>query len=243
MEKNKDSRSTSPGSIPLLKLLLLPLIILFRLCFSAKVKAPLFGLGASGQLGKAIVYFTWKGIDVVRSHVVPSNPKTSGQTTQRGYITAAVAAIHAAQARPDNPLDEDDISAYSLWGSIYAKPRTWFNQVCKMWADVKVAGDTPCIYTDGAITDKDASAIDAFLKLNEETGSTLAAGKFYFGTSKTALVHSAAASITAGDKAVLEDEDLSAFLTVGVKYFWQFRPNAGDGCEGALSGIYYFVAE
>ena len=120
---------------------------------------------------------------------------------------------------------------------------TWFNQIVKLWLDVEVAVKVPCIYTDGNITDKDNAAIDAFIKLNEETASQLAAGKYYFGISKTNLVHSKAATVTGGDKAVLVDEDCSAFLTAGKKYYWQFRPDAGDPCVGADSGIYHFIAE
>lgn len=209
----------------------------------AKVKAPLFSLGASGALGKALVFFGWKGLDVVREYVIPANPKTTAQVAHRAHLTEAVVAIHAAQARDDNPLNETDQIAYALLGSKAPTPRTWFNTVVKLWIDVKVASKTPCIYSDGVITDKDVSAIDAFIKLNEETGSDLAAGKFYFGSSKTNLIHSVVAAITAGDKAVLVDQDLSAFLTAGTKYYWQFRPDSGDPCVGADSGIYSFIAE
>jgi len=209
----------------------------------AKLKAPLFSLGARGQLAKTLVFFPWKGINAVREYVIPSNPKTALQVAHRAHLTEAVVYIHAAQARVDNPLNETDQMAYSALASAKGKIMTWFNQAVKLWVDVKVAGKTPCIYSDGVITDKDVSAIDAFIKLNEETGSDLADGKFYFGTSKTNLIHSAVAAITGGDKAVLVDEDLSAFLTAGVKYYWQFRPDTGDLCEGADSGIYYFVAE
>lgn len=209
----------------------------------AKLKAPLLSLGAAGQLAKTLVFFGWKGLNVVREYVVPANPQTALQTTQRGYVTAAVAAIHAAQAQFANPLDSDDQIAYSALAAAKGKIMTWFNQAVKLWIDCMVAGDTPCIYSDGAITDKDVTAIDAFLCLNEETGSDLADGKFYFGTSKTNLIHSEVAVITAGDKACLVDADLSAFLTAGIKYYWQFRPDTADPCEGADSGIYYFVAE
>jgi len=209
----------------------------------AKLKAPLLSLGASGKLAETLVFFTWKGINAVREYVVPSNPKTALQVAQRAHLAAAVAAIHAAQARPDNPLNEVDQVAYSALASAKGIIMTWFNQVVKLWVDVEVSAKTPVIYTDGVITDKDASAIDAFIKLNEETGSTLLAGTFYFGTSKTNLIHSEAAAITAGDKAVLVDADLSAFLTAGTKYYWQFRPDGGDPCVGADSGIYNFVAE
>ncbi|GAJ15373.1 unnamed protein product, partial [marine sediment metagenome] len=37
-------------------------------------------------------------------------------------------------------------------------------------------------------------------------------------------------------------EDCSAFLTAGVKAYVQFKPDVADGCEGADSGIYNFVA-
>jgi hypothetical protein len=208
----------------------------------AKLKAPLLSLGASGAIGRSLVYFPWKGLDCVREYVVPANPDTTAQGIQRGYLKAAVNAVHDAQARPDNPLDEADMSAYALFASLQATPMTWFNKIIEMWLEVKKAEKVPVIYSDGNITDKDRTALDLFIKLNEETGSQLADGKFYFGTSKSALINAVTALITGGDKAVLEDEDLSAFLTVGKKYFVQFRPDATDPCVGANSGIYYFVA-
>ena len=207
----------------------------------AKVNAPLFSFNASGKLANALVYFGWKGLDSVRSYVVPANPNTAAQQTQRGYFTAAVDEIHTTQAQAANPLDADDVAAYALLASTRATPRTWFNEIVKNWADVEVAAKTPCIYSDGTISDADVTSIDLIMYLNEETGSTLAAGKFYFGTSKSALIHSTAATVTAGTDVKLVAADLSAFLTAGVKYYLQFRPDTGDGCEGALSGIYQFT--
>ena len=48
-----------------------------------KVKAPLFGLDASGQLGKAIVFSKWKKINYVRTYTVPHNPQTALQQAWR----------------------------------------------------------------------------------------------------------------------------------------------------------------
>jgi len=208
----------------------------------AKLKGPLFSLGASGQIGKALVFFPWKGLNVVREHVVPSNPKTADQTTQRSYMTEAVAAIHTAQGAVANSLASIDVSAYALWASVVKTATTWFNQAVKNWIDVTIAGNTPCIYSDAIISSTLTTGFSMELYLNEETGSTLAAGKFYFGSSKTALINSAAATIGAGINAYLQNADLSAFLTAGVKHYVQFRPDAGDGCEGAYSGIYHFTA-
>lgn len=208
----------------------------------AKLKAPLLSLGASGQLGKALVYFGWKGLDVVREYVVPSNPQTALQQTQRGYVTAAVAAVHAAQGEAVNPLDSVDITAYALWASVVKSATTWFNQVVKMWLDVMRAGDVPVIYRDGDTSNTLTTSIYAIAYFTEETGAQLAAGKFYFGISKTALVNSTAATISPSSHAYVNNTDLSAFLTAGNKYFWQFRPDSGDPCVGADSGIYHFVA-
>ncbi len=208
----------------------------------AKLKAPLLSLGASQQLGKTLVFFSWKGLNVVREYVVPSNPKTALQTTQRGYMTAAVAMVHTAQARVASALTSPDQVAYSALASAKGKIMTWFNQACQLWIDVKVAGKVPIIYSDGRVWNTGAIQINIFIYLNEETGSTLAAGKFYFGSTKTNLINSQVAVIDPGVSANIPTIDLSAFITVGVKYYFQFRPDSGDGCEGANSGIYNFVA-
>lgn len=209
----------------------------------AKLKAPLMSLGASGALGKALVFFGWKGLDCVREYVVPSNPKTASQVTQRSYLTDAVAKIHAAQARASGTLSSEDQVAYSALASALGKIMTWFNMCCKLWVDVAVAADTSVIYSGIAWGDLDVTAFNVNLFINEETASHLAAGKFYFGTSKTNLINSQAATVNAGASVEINAVDLSAFLTAGTKYYMQFRPDSGDPCEGADSGIYNFVAE
>ena len=208
----------------------------------AKLKAPLMSLGASQQLGKALVFFPWKGLNVVREYVVPSNPKTAAQTTQRGYVTDGVAMVHTAQARAGSPLDSDDQVAYSALASAKGKIMTWFNQAIKLWVDVKVAALIPIIYSDGTCSHSPATGMRFIVYLNEEVGSSLLAGHFFLGTSKTNLVQSKAAVISAGASAYLDAAGAFTGLTVGVKYYWQFRPDAADPCEGADSGIYYAVA-
>ncbi|GAI62707.1 unnamed protein product, partial [marine sediment metagenome] len=209
----------------------------------AKLKGPLFSLGASQQLGKTLVYFPWKGLNVVREYVIPANPKTALQQTQRGYLTAAVALIHTAMANATNPLASIDQVAYSALAAVKGIIMTWFNQAVKLAVDVAVALNVACVYSDMTFTTKTAGAIDLILYLNEGTPSTLVAGKFYFGSTRTNLINAVAATVVAGVSVALVAEDCSAFLTPGVKAFVQFRPDAADGCEGADSGIYSFYAE
>lgn len=198
----------------------------------AKLKGPLFSLGATGQLGKALVFFPWKGLDVVREYVVPSNPKTTGQTTQRGYLTDAVTAIHAAMAEATRTLDEGDMIAYALWASVVQSATTWFNQAVRNWLDQKVAGLTPAVYRGGSLT----AAVDAVvfkIWINEEAGN-ITNGNIHYGTSKTALINTIATT-----PAQMEAGKNIPGLTTGVKYYFQFRPTLPVGFLGANSGIYY----
>lgn len=49
----------------------------------AKVTAPLLSFGASGQIGKAQVYGSWRGVDYARRYVTPANPRSTAQQLTR----------------------------------------------------------------------------------------------------------------------------------------------------------------
>ena len=61
----------------------------------AKVTGPLFSMSASGALGDAIVFSTWKGKEYVRAYQIPSNPKTVKQVNLRNAFTMTIAYWHA----------------------------------------------------------------------------------------------------------------------------------------------------
>ncbi|MBA7533841.1 hypothetical protein ES705_26087 [subsurface metagenome] len=201
----------------------------------AKLKAPLMSLGASGQLGKSLVFFPWKGLDVVREYVVPSNPDTTAQQTQRGYVTAAVAAIHTAQALAAYPLNEPDTMAYSSLASAKGKIMTWFNQAVKNWLDCFGAGNEGAIFRSGQSVEGDTT-LDITIFGTKIDGSAITAGKFFWGTSLTSLIHSGQAGIDAESHSA---NFLVEGLTNAKKYYWQFKVDDGETCEGAVSGIYH----
>lgn len=87
----------------------------------AKVKSPLFGFDASGQLAKTLVYMKWKGINDVRQHVIPANPNTAAQQTQRGYIADAVALWHATGWTPE------DLTSWNRYAGVKPKPMSGYN--------------------------------------------------------------------------------------------------------------------
>jgi len=202
----------------------------------AKLKAPLMSLGASGQLGKALVFFPWKGLNVVREFVIPSNPQTTLQNAQRAWLRAAVIDIHLAEANATQPLDEIDTMAYALWGSTYPTPRTWFNQAVKNWVDMARLTGKPAVYRGGS-TGLGAGNLGVYIYSDRiNAAGDCNVGWFYYGTSKTALINRIAAVM---DWATNSASATIPGLTAGVKYFWQFRPDAGEPAVGALSGIYY----
>lgn len=49
----------------------------------AKVTGPLYSMGASGKIGDAMVFFPWKGLNVVRQWVMPVNKESADQGNQR----------------------------------------------------------------------------------------------------------------------------------------------------------------
>lgn len=55
-----------------------------------RVQGPLFSVTASGTIGDAIVYSNWKGLPYVRSRVIPANPRTDAQQSQRTLLTSGV---------------------------------------------------------------------------------------------------------------------------------------------------------
>lgn len=52
----------------------------------AKTTAPFLSFGGRGQIGKSMVASSWKGINYMRSYVVPANPRTSAQQETRGVF-------------------------------------------------------------------------------------------------------------------------------------------------------------
>lgn len=49
----------------------------------AKLTGPLLSLGARGQIGKTLVASSWRGISTARQYVIPANPRTTAQQTNR----------------------------------------------------------------------------------------------------------------------------------------------------------------
>lgn len=68
----------------------------------AKVSLPLLAVRASGTIGKAITFGNWRGINYARQRVVPANPQTTAQVSQRDLFAFVVSAWQRAPAAVQN---------------------------------------------------------------------------------------------------------------------------------------------
>jgi len=200
----------------------------------AKLKAPLLSLGATGAIGKSIVFFNWKGLDVAREYVIPSNPRSTAQVTQRSYVTAAVALVHAAQAAASHAFTDIDKSAYSLLGSLQATPRTWFNTVVKQCIEQYAAGKSSGVFREGVIVETDGQVELTIYSDGIDAGGIQSAW-CYYGTSKTNMFSRIEGVSTLGEHKIVST---IPSLTNGTKYYFQMRTNDIAGCIGIDSGIY-----
>lgn len=147
----------------------------------AKLKAPLFSLEARGALGEDIVFFPWKGIAAVRAYVIPANPQTAAQQTQRGYMTSAVAEWHAAS------FNADDQTAFNRWAGVHARTMTGFNRFCKEYIDEARLGNTWERIRNYVMLAAGANSIA--IRLNKAAGGNVPTIRW--GTSKTFFPNSA----------------------------------------------------
>lgn len=100
----------------------------------AKTTAPLFSFSASGAIGKALVYFPWKGIPVVRRYVVPANPEAPLQVAQRDRLELAVTEWHLGK------YTAADKTAWNRYAVTLAKPMSGFNAFVKSFVDLLISG-------------------------------------------------------------------------------------------------------
>jgi len=141
----------------------------------AKLKAPLLSLGASGQLGKALVYFPWKGLDVVREYVVPANPQSAPQVTQRGYMTFAVAMWHT------QAYTAADVIAWNRYAGTLAAIMSGFNAMVMLAIAAQAAAISWNLISDVVVDTPTAVGFDVDVE-NSEAGRPLYAR---IGTSRT----------------------------------------------------------
>ena len=189
----------------------------------AKVKGPLFSLSASGQIAKTLVYGDWKGIDVVRKYVVPANPNTAGQQTQRGYFGAAVEDWHT------EGFTAIDVAAWNLYALALKVAQSGFNVFVKLKTLCFVKEWNWSKLVDCLITNITAAGSTVTI-----TGVVAKVAKLYIGTSKTSMFTEFTGVDTAGEY-VFTVINLSATT----KYYFYIKNTSAE--DDGRTGIYSFT--
>lgn len=95
----------------------------------ARLTGPLFSMSASGTIGDAITYGSWKGIAWARSWFIPSNPQTATQTNVRLAMSLLV-AYWQIQAQGEKDIWNTFAEGTGMSG---------FNQMVKRGMDAYIA--------------------------------------------------------------------------------------------------------
>lgn len=172
----------------------------------AKLKAPLFSFDASGQIAKSLVFMKWKGIKDVRQHVIPANPNTAAQQTQRGYMTTAVGYWHAAG------FTVKDFAAWDVLAGVAKTAMSGFNRFVKNVVEMLKLAKT---YVQ--IKNLDTLSGDTQVTVYCDCGAVGKTVNVRYGTSKSSLISSE----------VMDDDADNSYskavvgLVNGVKYYFQ----------------------
>lgn len=109
-----------------------------------KVTAPLLSFGAKGQIGSAQVYSSWKGIPYARRYVVPANPKTVKQVSNRSVWQMLNAAFLYAPAAVKQAFD-----AYAIGKPMTGRNKFFQDNMKLLALPVKPAGIDGLIISPG----------------------------------------------------------------------------------------------
>lgn len=99
-----------------------------------RVQGPLFSVTASGTIGDAIVYSNWKGLPYVRARVIPANPRTDSQQSQRTLLTSGVSTWQ-------NTVYPEEGSKFSWDFYASGMGMSGFNRYIKAFLEVNSACD------------------------------------------------------------------------------------------------------
>lgn len=193
----------------------------------AKVTAPFFGFHARNQINKALVYFVWKGINAVRTWVVPANPKTVGQVAQRGNFAALVAYWHSGH------FTARDIGSWNRAATaVKFKPQSGFNRFVGFYRELYFLGWS-LLYLFNAI---DAStAANAFTCHMNSSGFSIGdVCQMRWGTKPTSLIYTQNAPYGAPLFTVAA---FDTGLTAGATIYWLFEVKGAPISDWGKSGI------
>ena len=142
----------------------------------AIVESPLLALNAKKTIGKTLTYMRLKGQNVVRQRVIPANPNTASQQTQRGLMTAAVELFHSLG------LTAVDLAALNRWATASFRKLSGYNLFVRTRVDFLIGNGDPNNEPPNTVTIGVPTATTCNVEFDAVGSET---PKAYIGTSKT----------------------------------------------------------
>jgi len=123
-----------------------------------KLTGPMFSMTASGTIGNTLTYSVWKGRAYARQRVIPSNPKSAGQTGMRAMFSF-LSKQWTGLTAPDQATFDDDAEAKSISSfNSYMKLNMdrWKNYLPPSQTFTPAAASTPLTITTMTLTGGEA---------------------------------------------------------------------------------------
>jgi len=145
----------------------------------AKVESPLFSLSASGKVGDAIVFFTWKGKNVVRQWLKPANP----QSTLQGFVRCSMKAISKwiAAVQNTNSGNTVDSVIYQAATASVTSGLNWNAYLAQgLLNNLQSAGEYATASFNALVAEYSTSLASSVRAAFEALGSTLGMAAFVY---------------------------------------------------------------
>jgi len=197
----------------------------------ASTKAPLFGLDASGTIGKAITFSKWRGRTYVRRHTTPANPKSALQVGMRAcmkFITQAWAGFGASVQDDWATLAAPDNITYLNACVRDCQTRSRMNLGMRRSPD-DTAGTTPSAPTIDSVTAQPKSLVIAWT-----VGANAPQLAWRIHRSLTGTFDRDISNLVAV-VAAADSEYTDTGLTTGTTYYYEITGQNNDGELGTAS--------
>lgn len=192
----------------------------------AIVDSPLLSLGARKSIGKTITFSRIKGQNVARQRVIPANPNTADQQTQRSIMAKAVSDFQVGG------LTEDDRTAYNRWATVSYRNKSGYNLFVGQRCDyLRAGGDDTFLLKDVQIDPASANTADV-----EVTLKAGGSGTVYYGTSKSSQLSTQALVYDSGTSYGCTLSGLVEGATYYAYVLWQ-----DDDLGEMRTGLYTWV--
>jgi len=198
----------------------------------ARVKGPLFSMDARGSIGKTLVFSVWRGINYVRRHAIPSNPKSAAQLSFRSmmkFLSQIWNGLSAAnKATWDDRSDSLNISPFNAFVGYSQTRWNHYKGPTKEYAAAEAGegGDAPTTTPSNGVKEISLSIAHGV--------ASPAWGWIIHRSTTTGFTPSRSTAVAVMATAADPDVYLDAPLVTGTPYYYRIQGFSDDGVLGTL---------